>query len=271
VPHGVWRVSARRQYRTSPTSKTKGEEKVIHNVAHRGASAYEPENTLRAFERAIEMGATMLELDLHLSRDGHLIVIHDADLSRTTNGNGRVTDMSLDAIKRYDAGQGERVPTLPEVIDLVRGRAQLYIELKGQQTPAPLVQALCSSHFTDQVIVGSFHPWLPQKVKWLTPEIRTSVLVGEWGKNEMVEWALAVDADYVHPCWERLDPQPHRLLTSTLLEKIRSHHLGIVIWHEERPEELRELVKLDVDAICTNTPDILTEILKRKEGHDLTI
>jgi glycerophosphoryl diester phosphodiesterase len=227
---------------------------------------------LRAFERAIEMGATMLELDLHLSRDGHLVVIHDADLSRTTSGTGRVTDMSLEDIKRYEAGQGERVPTLPEVIELARGRAQLYIELKGQGTPEPVVRVLRSSHFTDQVIVGSFYPWLPQKVKWLAPEIRTSVLVGEWGKNEMVEWALAVGADYVHPCWERHDPRPHRLLTSTLLETIRSHHLGIVIWHEERPEELRELVKLDVDAICTNTPDVLAEILKQtEEGYDFTI
>ncbi|GAB4527761.1 MAG: glycerophosphodiester phosphodiesterase family protein [Anaerolineae bacterium] len=244
---------------------------MIHNVAHRGASAYEPENTLRAFERAIEMGATMLELDLHLSRDGHLIVIHDADLSRTTNGKGQVTDMSLEEIKRYDAGLGEQVPTLPEVIELARGRARLYIELKGQQTPEPLVHVLRASHFTDQVIVGSFYPWLPQKVKWLAPEIRTSLLVGEWGRDEMVEWALAVGADYVHPCWERLDPQPHRLLTPTLLERIRSHHLGIVIWHEERPEELSELVKHDVDAICTNTPDILAEILKRKEGYGLSI
>jgi glycerophosphoryl diester phosphodiesterase len=227
---------------------------------------------LRAFERAIEMGATMLELDLHLSRDGHLVVIHDADLSRTTSGTGRVTDMSLEDIKRYEAGQGERVPTLPEVIELARGRAQLYIELKGQGTPEPVVRVLRSSHFTDQVIVGSFYPWLPQKVKWLAPEIRTSVLVGEWGKNEMVEWALAVGADYVHPCWERHDPRPHRLLTSTLLETIRSHHLGIVVWHEERPEELRELVKLDVDAICTNTPDVLAQILKQtEEGYDFTI
>jgi glycerophosphoryl diester phosphodiesterase len=239
---------------------------VIHNVAHRGASAYEPENTLRAFERAIAMGATMLELDVHLSRDGHLMVIHDPDLSRTTNGRGRVSEMPLEEIKRFDAGQGERVPTLPEVIELVRDRAQLYIELKGQQTPEPVVRALRSSHFTDQAIAGSFYPWLPQKVKWLAPEIRTSVLVGEWGKNEMVEWALAVNADYVHPCWEKHDPRPHRLLTSSLVEKIRSHSLGIVIWHEERPEELRELVKCDIDAICTNTPDVLADILKEEKG-----
>src|SRR5512139_3897230 len=85
---------------------------MIHNIAHRGASAYEPENTLRAFARAIDMGATMLELDVHLSRDGQLVVIHDPDLSRTTNGSGLVGDLSLADIQRLDAGLGEHVPTL---------------------------------------------------------------------------------------------------------------------------------------------------------------
>lgn len=238
---------------------------MIHSIAHRGASAYEPENTLRAFDRAIEMGATMLELDVHLSCDGHPVVIHDAEVSRTTNGTGRVTDISLEQIKRFDAGQGEHVPTLPEVIELARGRVQLYIELKGQQTPGPVVETVRSMHFADQVIIGSFYPWLPQKVKWLAPEIRTSILVAEWGKAKMVEWALAVGANYVHPCWESFDPQPHRLLTSNLLTEIRGHNLGIILWHEERPEELRELVKLDVDGICTNTPDVLASILQEKQ------
>ncbi len=103
---------------------------MIHNIAHLGASAYEPENTLRVFERAIEMGATMLELDVHLSQDGHPVIIHDADLSRIANGNGRIRDMGLKQIKSFDAGQGERVPTLSEAIELARGRAELYIELK---------------------------------------------------------------------------------------------------------------------------------------------
>ncbi|MCL7455038.1 MAG: hypothetical protein M8467_18535, partial [Anaerolineae bacterium] len=98
---------------------------MIHNIAHRGASAYEPENTLRAFERAIQMGATMLELDVHLSRDGYPVVLHDPDLSRTTGGTGQVSEWNLAELRRLDAGQGERVPTLAEVVDLARGRAQL--------------------------------------------------------------------------------------------------------------------------------------------------
>ncbi len=236
---------------------------MIHNIAHRGASAYEPENTLRAFDRAIEMGATMLELDVHLSQDGHPVVIHDADLSRIANDPRRIRDMTLDQIKGFDAGQGERVPTLSEVIELVRGRAELYIELKGQRTPEPVVKVLQKKGFADQVIAGSFYPWLPQRVKFLAPTIRTSVLIRrEDRQKDFVEWVLAVEADYAHLCWEKASPTPHKLLTPSLISDIRQRGLGIVLWHEERPAELRELVKFDVDGICTNTPDILAAIVR---------
>lgn len=236
---------------------------MIHNIAHRGASAYEPENTLRAFERAIEMGATMLELDVHLTRDGHPIVIHDVDLSRTTNGAGRVTELSLEQIKRFNTDQGEEVPTLSEVIELARGLVQLYVELKGQRTPEPVVKALRAGAFVDQALVASFYPWLIQKVKFLEPRVRTSMLVRREDRGaHFVDWALAVEADYVHPCWEDESPTPHKLVTSAMISHIRQQGLGIILWHEERPEELRELVKLDVDGICTNTPDVLSKLLK---------
>ena len=240
---------------------------MIHNIAHRGASAYEPENTLRAFERAIEMGATMIELDVHLSRDGHLIVIHDADLSRLANDDRRIRDMSLQQIKGFDAGQGERIPTLSEAIELARGRVELYIELKGQRTPEPVVRTLQASHFTDQAIVGSFYLWLPQRVKFLDSTIRTSAFIG--GNNrgaDFVEWASAIEADYVHLCWENASPTPHELLALELLADIRRCGLGIILWHEERPSELNALVKLDIDGICTNTPDVLSTILEEQKG-----
>ncbi|MGB8980619.1 MAG: glycerophosphodiester phosphodiesterase family protein [Anaerolineales bacterium] len=239
---------------------------MIHNIAHRGASAYEPENTLRAFARAIELGATQIELDVHLSRDGKLVVVHDPNLARTTDGTGRVSDLTLAEIQRLDAGQGEHIPTLAEVIDRVRGKLQLYIELKGQQTPAATVATLREKDFIDQAIVGSFYPWLPQKAKFLEPALRTSVLVG-WRDHQadFIEWAVAVEADYIHLCWESGSPQPHQLLSQELLASIRRRGMGIVLWHEERADELVELAKLDVYGICTNTPDVLASILGMKD------
>jgi glycerophosphoryl diester phosphodiesterase len=233
----------------------------VYNIAHRGASAYEPENTLRAFERAIAMGATMLELDVHLSRDGHLIVIHDADISRTTNGTGSVTEMTLNHIRQFDAGQGERVPALSEVIELARNRVELYIELKDPRTPALLVHLLRQLCFAQQVIAVSFDPALLRQVKQLSPEMRTSILIGPSSKDDMTRQAMSLDVDYIHPAWENLSPTPHILLTSDLISAIRQQGLGIITWHEERPEELRALVELGVDGICTNTPDVLAGII----------
>lgn len=241
---------------------------MIHTIAHRGASAYEPENTLRAFARAIDMGATLIELDVHLSRDGHLVVIHDADLARTTTGTGRVSDLTLEEIQRFDAGLGEHVPTLAEVIDRVRGQVQLYIELKGQQTPAAVVTTLQAKDFVEQAIVGSFYPWLPQKAKFLEPALRTSVLVAWRDRHaDFVDWALAVNANFVHLCWEHGSPTPHHLASADLITSIRRHGLETILWHEERPEELLQLVQLDVYGICTNTPDVLASILGRSASQ----
>jgi glycerophosphoryl diester phosphodiesterase len=251
-------------------------------IAHRGASAYEPENTLRAFRRAMEQGADLSELDLHLSKDGALIVMHNPTVDQTTNGHGAIRDQTLAELRLLDAGHGERVPTLHDVIDLVRGRHGLYIELKAEGTPRPTVDLLCANALiasrdtassravgsaagsgpaAHQVIVGSFQAELVRETKELAPELSVSLLVGPvYPAQELIALARAAQADYVHLCWENRAPQPHKLLTPELLRALRAAGLGIVLWHEERADELRVLYTLDVDAICTNTPDKLSEL-----------
>jgi glycerophosphoryl diester phosphodiesterase len=202
----------------------------------------------------------MSELDVHLSKDGHPIVIHNATVEKTTNGTGAIKDMTLAELKRLDAGKGEQIPTLQEVIDLVRGKGGLYIELKGEGTAKVVVETLRANHFTsrEQVIVGSFRPHLVKETKQLAPEIATSLLVGPvFPAEQLIEATRLAKGDYVHLCWESRAPQPHKLLTPELLAALRAAGLGIVLWHEERPDELSVLRTLDVDAICTNTPDRL--------------
>jgi len=236
---------------------------MIQNIAHRGASAYEPENTLRSFELALAMGATMIEVDIHLSADGHPVVIHDTELSRTTDGQGRVSDLMLSDLRRLDAGKNEQIPTLTETIECVRGRGQLYIELKDLFSTEPVIHTLQSTDFVDHAIVASFLPWLPQKAKFLEPHLRTSMLVRmEDRSNDYISWALSIEADYVHPAWEQAAAFPHVLVPPDFIASTRNRGLGIILWHEERQEELNEMVKLDVDGICTNTPDVLAAILE---------
>jgi glycerophosphoryl diester phosphodiesterase len=152
---------------------------------------------------------------------------------------------------------------LTEAMECVRGRAQLYLELKNPFSTEPVVHALQSTDFVDQAILASFLPWLLQKAKFFESRLRTSMLVRmEDRSNDYLSWALSIKADYVQSSWEKAAAFPHVLVPPDLITSIRNRGLGIILWHEERPEELNELVKSDVDGICTNTPDVLAAILK---------
>ena len=123
-------------------------------IGHRGAAGLEPENTLRSFARALQIGVDAIELDVYCV-DGELVVIHDDTLERTTNGRGNVMATSYDALRRLDAGAGERIPTLDEVLNLVAGKVTVNVELKGEGTAAPVAERI-ASHPDDDLLVSSF-------------------------------------------------------------------------------------------------------------------
>ena len=161
-------------------------QRKITNIAHRGASSYAPENTHAAFDMAINMGVKHIELDVHSSKDGHLVVIHDDTLNRTTNGNGNVTDYTLKELKALDAGSwfdhkysGERLCTLEEILVEYKSAVHLHVEIKGN-TPN-LAQKTCdmirSFKAIEKTIITSF--WMPRLVatREYAPEIKTGWLV----------------------------------------------------------------------------------------------
>ena len=129
-------------------------------IAHRGASGrgLAPENTLAAFEKALDIGVDMLEIDVRVTGDGQLIVLHDPSLDRTTDCAGIVREMGLEEIRQADAGDGERVPILREVFDLARHRAPILLEIKSDFIAERVVQAIAEAEFTEQVVVQSFNP-----------------------------------------------------------------------------------------------------------------
>lgn len=235
-------------------------------IAHRGASDLEPENTLRAFKAAVDLGADVIEVDVHLSKDGQPVIIHEATLERTTNGSGYVKDKTVLELKDLDAGQGERIPTLQEAIDFARGRCGLYIELKAPGTPDPVVETICANGFEGEVIISSFDHALLKEVKELAPEMPTSVLVRQTN-GDFVGMARAAGADYVHFCWEGQSPTPHKLLSPELVAEIHEQGLGIIIWHEERPEEIREIIKYPIQGICSNRPELLSALISPLDGE----
>jgi glycerophosphoryl diester phosphodiesterase len=137
----------------------------------------------------------------------------------------------------------------------VKGRCQLYIELKGEGTEPPVIALVRKNGLQDDVIIASFDSAKVRRTRELAPELMTSVLTGELDLD-FVAFAREARADCIHFCWER-HPSPHALLTDTLMKTCKEAGLKVVIWHEERPAEIREIVKRDIYGICSNLPDLL--------------
>lgn len=232
-------------------------ERRFLRIAHRGASAYAPENTLAAVVKAAELGADMVELDVHTSSDGLPVIIHDPNLGRTTNGTGDVSHYPLSELKKLDAGLGQAIPTLAEAIACCREHdLSLYLEIKSSRAIPALVDLVRQHDLYRRIIVTSFRPdWLAD-VRALDPDIVTSVLFGSVFIDP-VALARAAGAIYVHPAWEERAAEPHRLLTPEWIGRVRAAGLGLICWHEERPAEIAALRRLGVDGICSNTPDLL--------------
>ena len=228
-------------------------------IAHRGASEEEPENTLRALRRAIELGADMVELDVHLSRDGHPVVIHDFRVDATTDGTGKVSALTLAELRRLDAGRGERIPTFDEFVEASGRRCGLYVELKGPGTAGPVATAIRRHRVQESVIVGSFRPELVEAARAAAPEIPTSLLVRA-DVVDPVGDTLATGAAFVHLCWERRSPNPADDVTPALLASCRAAGLGVILWHEERPAVIERLRGLPVDGVCGNRPELLQSL-----------
>jgi glycerophosphoryl diester phosphodiesterase len=227
-------------------------------VGHRGARAHAPDNTLASFRQAANLGADMVELDVQRTADGQIAVVHDAWLR---NGDGHILpirESTLTQLQSVDLGQGERISTLTEVLDLCEQEQMgAYIEIKDGGIVPSLVQTLLNRGWLDRCLIGSFRPDWIADVKALAPHAITSILFSS-PSIDAVQLARAAGATYVHPCWERYE-HPSAKLTPEWIARVRQADLGIVIWHEERPDEIAALRQLGVDAICSDTPELLLD------------
>ena len=160
-------------------------------IGHRGAAGLAPENTLASFSHAVRLGVDAVELDVHLSADGRLVVIHDAGVERTTNGSGKVAATTFAALRRLDAGDGERIPTLDEVLEAVPARVAVNIELKGRGTAAPVARAVADRNRT--LLVSAFDHGELARFRDLCPDIPCAPLLAEW-RPGVLGTARALDA-----------------------------------------------------------------------------
>jgi len=232
----------------------------VEVTGHRGAAAVEPENTLRGIRYALSLGVDRVEVDVHLSRDNELVVIHDATVDRTTDGTGKIADMTLAEIKRLDAGKGERVPVLQEVVEVCReawtqgNQTFLQIELKGPATPAPTVAAIRRNGIEDKVVLTSFDAERLSEAKQLLPEAVFGFLTSKLDPDP-IEIAHCIPTSAVH--------LRHDLATREWVERMHAAGLQARVWNIDEAERMEWAINLGVDGIGSNNPQLLIEVLDR--------
>ena len=243
----------------------KPHEQRVLRIAHRGASAYAQENTSAALREAARLGADMVELDVRASADDQPIICHDSSLKRVYGIDGSLADHSWDSLRAMTRGRGGLL-SLDEALSLCRELGLgLYLDIKAltRLSARRMLAAIRARHYLRDTIFGAFRPdWLAD-IKAALPEAQTSILFSAVD-IDAVKLAEAIKADYVHPCWENRHEQPHRLLSPAWIEAARAADLGIVCWHEERPEEIAALKALGVDAICSDMPELLLKTPARQ-------
>jgi glycerophosphoryl diester phosphodiesterase len=238
-------------------------------IAHRGFSSAAPENTLAAVRAAIEVGADMAEIDVTLTSDGQVVVIHDTTLQRTTNGGGEVLQFSLDDLRPLDAGSwfskafaGERIPTLEAMLAEVEGRILLNVEIKSEAVGRGVVEkvaaAIRAREMTDEIVVSSFSPTALEEMHNLAPEIRTAVLYNKDLHQGLdpVEVVTGVGASVFNIKRVRLTPE--------MLRRCHESGIPVGVYTVNKKRHMRRTITLGVDAIFTDHPDRLLEVLAKK-------
>ncbi len=237
------------------------------NLAHRGACRHAPPNTLAAFYKAIELGADGTELDVHLSADGVPVVIHDFTVEATTDGHGLVSRKTLAELKELDAGSrfevtfaGERIPTLAEVFEAVGQRLLINVELKSaglwagglEQAVAALVKKY---GMEKRVIFSSFNPLAVRRIKKLLPHVPAGLLYAP-------DLPIYLRRAWLAPLCPHEARHPHHsMVTEPGLRALRARGYYVNVWTVDDPHEMRRLIDLGVDAIITNQPDVLRQVM----------
>ncbi len=219
-------------------------------IGHRGAKAYEPENTLRSFKKALKLGVNAIELDVRRTKDNELVVIHDEEVDKTTNGSGLVKELRLEEVKGLVTEEGERIPTLEEALDFLDKKAKILIELKETGFEEKVLDFIRERGLEKNVIIVSFHEEALQKVRALDEEVETGLIYVRH-KNP-IQAAQELRANYLLSLY-------HFTHTSDV-QKAHEKGLKVIVWTINKQEEVSEYVEKGVDGIASDKPDILEAV-----------
>ncbi|NOZ80315.1 MAG: hypothetical protein GXP63_01465 [DPANN group archaeon] len=223
---------------------------TVFKIGHRGAMAMEPENTLRSFKKAVGLGVDYVELDIRLSEDEELMVFHDEFLDRTTDGEGPVRSHTREDLQKLDAGKGEQISTLEEVLKELKGQVKFVIELKEDHQEDKVVALLKEMKLVDDAIIISFVHRRLVKVRELCKDLQTGVLLV---------------ADPLHPSNLAKDAEAdflfsaHAFTDKEMVDEIHAAGLRVVVWTVLARTDLKKMLELGVDGIAVNDPRLFVE------------
>ncbi|MAG91970.1 hypothetical protein CMO83_04810 [Candidatus Woesearchaeota archaeon] len=225
-------------------------------IGHRGAMAYEPENTILSIKKAIELGSDGVEIDVRRCKSGELIVINNDTVDRTTNGQGYVKDFTLDKLQKLDAGKGEKIPTLEEVINYINNKKiKLIIELKEKDLEKDVLILVEKHNLQNDSIIISFFHQIIKNIKKINKNIDTGLLfVG----NPVNVSSLAKEADAIFLFTN------FKYTDKDLVDNAHENNLKVYVWNIDDIENLEKMLKLGVDGVGSNKPDVVVDYLNSK-------
>lgn len=250
-------------------------------IAHQGGERLFPSNTLYAFEEAHKLGVDMFELDVHQSKDGHLVVIHDETVDRTTNGQGKISEMTLAEIQALDAGYywtsdgtnypyrelGIRIPSLAELFEQYPNMPMVIdIKDKGTGYEENLCSLIQQHNKSKDVIIGSFHPSALQKFRQLCPNVATSMHPTEVRNMVLFSYTFLKSLFRPkHPIFAQVPMRSSgiKIIHPGFMKLAKQKNIAVQVWTINDPEEMQHLIDLGVDGIMTDRPDVLLKLLGR--------
>lgn len=237
--------------------------KNILLIGHRGANKEAPENTLKSFQKAIELGADYIEFDIHMTKDNEIVIMHDANTYRTTGKEGLIKEMTLSELKKLDCGEGEKVPTLQELIDIAKDKIGLQCEIKAEGLAKDLVKILGDESLIENTIISSFNHEELKIVQREEPKLKLAALeptgtgwITDWiFKKKIVDNAIQNNFFAIHPLY--------KLINADLIEYAHKNGLKVNAWTVDLKSAMKRLIDQGVDGIITNDIRKAKKVLKR--------
>ena len=222
---------------------------MVLRIAHKGASEYAPENTLEAFRKAIKLKLDVVEFDVHHTKDGNLIVMHNHNVKKTTDGLGSIHKLTLKELRKFHEPNGEKIPTLKEVIDILKNKCICKIDIKDSKIIEKVLKLIKKNNLEKSVIITSNLTSVLKKTKNINPHIKTELGNFQVKRpiKEMIKEVKNIKADIISP--------KYTIITKKLVDESHKNGLEVHVWTVDDPKMMKKMIKLGVDGITSNCAD----------------